>query len=179
MGETFEPIRKAALDLGAVDARVIPTEDIVVENRVILRCKYWCNEYGKNWSCPPYAPSIEEFRKILKEYKHALVVKFQSAPSVDAWMKEKERAHIALLKLEKIAFEEGFTFALLLRPGGCNICPKCDVTRPCLHPEMLRFPPEAVGINLIETLKKAKMNLKFPVTNLEEKIDIVAILLIQ
>lgn len=175
MEDALDSIRRAVLDLGAVDAKIISTEDIVVENRVVLKCK-WCNNYGKKWSCPPYVPSVDEFRKILREYKRALVVKFQSAP--EAWIGEKERVHKALLKIEKMAFEKGFPFALLLRPNGCDICPECDVTKPCSHPEMLRFSPDAVGVNLIETLKNVGMGLKFSPTGSGGTVDIVAILLI-
>lgn len=178
MEEALVNIKRAALDLGAAEAKIILTRDIVVERRVLLKCRYWCDEYGRNWSCPPYVPSVDEFRKLLREYRHALIISFQSPPKPEAWSEEKKKAHLALLKLEKIAFESGFLFALLLRPGSCNICPQCDVTKPCRHPELLRFSPEAVGVNLIETLRRAGISLKFPVTGLEEKINIIAILLI-
>jgi predicted metal-binding protein len=46
----------------------------VVEDRVRLKCLL-CPSYGNNLKCPPYTPSTENFRKILKEYHSALVVK--------------------------------------------------------------------------------------------------------
>lgn len=178
MEEALLNIKKAALGLGATEAKIILTREMVIERRVVLKCRYWCNEYGRNWSCPPYVPSVDEFRKLSREYEYALIVNFQSPSRPEIWSEKKREAHLALLKLEKIAFESGFPFALLLRPGSCNICSQCDITKPCRHPELLRFSPEAVGVNLIETLKKAGISLKFPVTGLEEKINIIAILLI-
>lgn len=197
----LEAIKKFALDLGATDARIIPAENVVVEKRVVLKCKYWCNQYGTNWACPPYVPSVEEFRSILREYRHVLVARFQSSAKVTnyltgmevmeshkgaeelesfyrVWEEDSRRVHEILLKLEKFAFINGFPFALGLRAGSCNLCPKCDVTKPCVHPEKLRFSPESVGINLIKTLKNAKINLKVPVTKLVENPSVVIMLLV-
>lgn len=201
----LEDLKKFAMDLGAADARIISTDNVVVENRVVLKCKYWCSQYGMNWSCPPRVPSVEEFRSILKEYEYAMVARFQSSAEVSAkasdlltsrealgvqrgmkelesfyevWGEDKRRAHEALLKLEKFAFTKGFPFALGLRAGSCNLCPKCDVTKPCVHPEMLRFSPESVGVNLIKTLKNAEMSLNVPVTKLGKNTNIVTMLLI-
>ncbi|MCR6691864.1 MAG: DUF2284 domain-containing protein [archaeon YNP-LCB-003-016] len=181
----FEDLRKFAIDLGAVDAKIISTNDVVVENRVVLKCKYGCSEYGRNWSCPPYVPSIEEFRYILKEYEYAMIVVFQSLAELNdlenfykVWEEDRRRAHEAILKLEKYAFNKGFTFALGMIPGNCNICPKCDVTKPCIHPEMLRFSPESVGVNLIKTLENAKISLNFPIDKSIGRPSIVTMLLI-
>ena len=67
--ESFDFLRKQSLDLGAVEAKIIPVEKIVIENRVVFKCKLGCEKYGKTLACPPYAPSPEEFRKIVSEYK--------------------------------------------------------------------------------------------------------------
>jgi predicted metal-binding protein len=181
----FEDLRRFAVDLGAVDAKIISTNDVVVENRVVLKCKYGCSEYGRNWSCPPYVPSVEEFRSILKEYEYAMIVVFQSSAELNdlenfykVWNEEKRKAHEAILKLEKYAFNKGFTFALGMIPGSCKLCSKCDVTKPCIHPEMLRFSPESVGVNLIKTLENAKISLKFPIDKSVGKLSTVTMLLI-
>jgi predicted metal-binding protein len=189
----LKSLKRFAMDLGAADARIIAADDVVVENRVVLKCKYGCSGYGMNWSCPPRVPSVEEFRSILKEYEYVMAIIFKSSAEVSAnvtdlltcmealgvhkemrglenfyeiWEEDKRKAHEALLKLEKFAFTKGFPFALGLRAGSCNICPKCDVTKPCVHPEMLRFSPESVGINLIKTLKNARMSLNVPISKL-------------
>jgi predicted metal-binding protein len=201
----LEGLKQFAMKLGAVDARIIPTDEVFVENRVVLKCKYRCSQYGMNWSCPPFVPSVEEFRSVLKEYEYAMVAKFQSSAEVNAnavdllssekalgvqkgmkelesfyevWGEDKRKVHEALLKLEKFAFNKGFPFALGLRAGSCNLCPKCDVTKTCVHPKMLRFSPEAVGVNLIKTLQNAGMSLNVPISKLGESTSIVVMLLI-
>jgi predicted metal-binding protein len=56
---------------------------VVVEDRVVLKCKVGCNHYGKTLACPPYTPSAEEFRKIVSEYSYAMFMKFKSKAKAD------------------------------------------------------------------------------------------------
>jgi predicted metal-binding protein len=74
----FAFLEKAAKDLGAIDAKTISASQVFVENRVPLKCKAGCIGYGKKLTCPPFVPTADEFRKILSEYRYALVVKFNS-----------------------------------------------------------------------------------------------------
>lgn len=152
---------------------------------------------------PPFTPSPEEFRSILKEYEYALVAKFKSSAKVSEevrclltsreplmasgkelrdfyriWDEDKREVNRSLLKLEKFAFNKGFALALGLRPDACNLCPQCIAKKPCVHPEMLRFPPEAVGINLIKTLHNARMSLSFPLWRVGESPTLITMLLI-
>jgi len=54
-----------ARSLGAADAKVIPASDVVVEDRVALKCRAGCISYGKKLTCPPHVPTPDEFRRIL------------------------------------------------------------------------------------------------------------------
>ena len=81
---TFDFLRKQALELGAVDAKIIPVEKIVIEGRVVFKCRLGCEKYGKTLACPPYSPSPEEFRKIVSEYHYALFMKFKSRAEGDS-----------------------------------------------------------------------------------------------
>ena len=76
--EKFQFLVKLAFEKGAADAKIIPTNKVVVEDRVVLKCKVGCNHYGKTLACPPYTPSAEEFRKIVSEYSYAMFMKFKS-----------------------------------------------------------------------------------------------------
>jgi predicted metal-binding protein len=199
----LDDLRKFAIELGAEDGRIIATNKVVIEDRVVLKCKYWCDGYGANWSCPPFVPSPDEFRSVLKEYKYAMVAKFKCSAKVSEeilsllmsreplrtrgkeledfyriWDEDKRKAHRCLLKLEKFAFAKGFALALGLRPGSCNLCAQCNVEKPCVHPESLRFTPAAVGINLIKTLQNAGMSLSVPLRKVGESPRVVMMLLI-
>lgn len=189
----LEFLEKEALKLGASDARVISSNDIFVENRVILKCKSGCITYGTRLTCPPYVPTPDEFRKILTEYHYALLVQFTSTAStkpevicslyknmldnkVDPQEKEAaasfmneyvqgntERLEV-MLELEKIAFNAGFTFAIALVNGSCRLCETCNLkTGKCLHPTRARIPEHALGINMKKTAEHAGMPIQFPV----------------
>ena len=71
------------MENGAADAKIIPTSKVVVEDRVVLKCKVGCNHYGKTLACPPYTPSAEEFRKIVSEYSYAMFMKFKSTAEAE------------------------------------------------------------------------------------------------
>ena len=80
---TFDFLKLAAMNLGATDARVITTSDVIVENRVPLKCRTGCTTFGTRLTCPPHAPTPDEFRKILSEYQYAMLVKFTSPAVAD------------------------------------------------------------------------------------------------
>lgn len=82
--EKFQFLVKLALENCAADAKIIPTDKVIVEDRVVLKCKVGCNHYGKTLACPPYTPSAEEFRKIVNEYSYAMFMKFKSNAEADA-----------------------------------------------------------------------------------------------
>jgi len=195
----------AARNLGATEAKVIPASDIVVENRVPLKCRAGCIGYGKKLTCPPYVPTPDEFRKILSEYQYALLVKFTSPAIADPdvicsiyryWLDpeaptdKKEKATQfwqdyftgsrdcapLMLELERTAFNQGYTFALAFVNGSCRLCETCNVKGGvCLHPTQARIPEHAVGINMKKTATKAGMPIRFPVEGHPEPMAVLLI----
>jgi len=189
----FSYLVKKAKELGAVEAKVIPASKVVVEDRVRLKCLTGCDDYGLKFCCPPYAPSVDEFRKLLRDYRYALFMKFKTSaessedvtmnvmrymydPEVPAQLKEKaqdyygkwlvdgKRILLAVLELERLAFNHGCVFATGFMAGSCMLCTKCDVSqKTCIYPTMMRFPEHAVGINMIKTAKNAGSSVVFPV----------------
>jgi predicted metal-binding protein len=146
-----------AREAGAAEARIIPADGIVVEDRVRQKCLMGCYESGKYLTCPPHAPPVEDFRKSLKDYQYALVAKFRSgtefgegirysfwrnlldqkAPQeskesaiafIGAYVAETRTLHRVMLDLEKAAFNAGYPFALTTICGpGCRLCETCNV----------------------------------------------------
>jgi predicted metal-binding protein len=190
--EKFDFLRKLALELGAADAKVIPADKIVVENRVVLKCKVGCTNYGKTLTCPPYTPTAEEFRKIVGEYSYALFMKFKSQATADselakvlskaetdpaipqdvkekvqkfwaAWKDDKRKMLSAVVDLEKAAMRKGYTLAVGFISGSCQLCEKCNVeTGICVNPTMARYSEDAVGVNVKKTAKNAGISVTFP-----------------
>lgn len=81
--EKFDFLVKKAKDLGATESKIIPVDNVYVENRVVLKCQSGCIGYGKKLTCPPHVPAPDEFRKILNEYEYALISKFKSPAKAD------------------------------------------------------------------------------------------------
>jgi predicted metal-binding protein len=190
--EKFDALRKLALELGAIDAKVITTEKIVVEDRVVLKCKVGCNNYGKTLACPPYTPTAEEFRKIVNEYSHAIFMKFTSKAEAGpelktslskattdasipadekqkldqfwaAWKNDKKAMLESVVKLEKAAMKQGYSLAISFVSGSCQLCEKCNTeTRICRHPELARWSEDAVGVNVKKTANNAGIEYIFP-----------------
>jgi predicted metal-binding protein len=69
--DEFNFLEKPALKLGAIEAKVVPISDIVVENIVVLKCRAGCPSYSNKLNCPPFVPSVDEFRKMLKDYRYS------------------------------------------------------------------------------------------------------------
>ncbi len=42
---SFDFLRKQAFELGAVAAKIIPVEKIVIEDRIVLKCQLGCEKY--------------------------------------------------------------------------------------------------------------------------------------
>ena len=160
----FEDLVEKASEMG-LKAYFMSAEDIPVENRIALKCAYGCRSYGKRLSCPPHIMSVEEFRKVIGEYSSALLLVDERDTSrvpdvLEAWAEIRKDSFHKMYELEQEAFREGFTFAHLLRPGSCNECEICNLEK-CVKPEMRRFAPEAVGINLEKAMEDAGLVLEF------------------
>ncbi|MHB1134176.1 MAG: DUF2284 domain-containing protein [Chloroflexota bacterium] len=78
----YDDLAARALALGAVEARVVAASDLVVENRVTLKCRFGCPHYGRSHSCPPFVPTVDEFRAALREYTYALIAAFPSGANL-------------------------------------------------------------------------------------------------
>lgn len=194
-----------AVSLGASAARIIPSSDIIIENRVALKCRAGCIAYGKKLTCPPHVPTPDEFRKIAEEYRYALLVKFTAQAGADPdvicslykyWLDpeapadKKEQAtrfwseyfqgsrDIApiMLELEKTAFNAGYPLALAFFNGSCRFCESCNTTtKICNYPTKARIPEHAVGINMVKTAEKAGLPLHFPFQGHPEPMSILLI----
>ena len=157
--EDAEELARYAKELGFEEVGLIPAGEVVVERRIVAKC-LTCENYGRRWSCPPFVPKPEEFKEILKEFDWAVIAKLKGDP--EDWKGSKRRSLELLLQLERKAYELGQPVFLGLRAGMCDLCGECTAPHaPCLNRRSMRFPPEAVGVNLLETSKKAGINLSF------------------
>jgi predicted metal-binding protein len=203
--ETFDFLRELALERGAVDAKVISTDQIVIENRIVLKCKIGCANYGKTLACPPYTPSVEDFKKIINEYKYALFMKFKSEAKADpeimkhlsktendqaipreiqdklqgfwaAWKADKLRMLSVVLDIEKAVMNKGYPLAVGLVSGFCQLCEKCTLDRKsCVYPAKARYSQQAVGVNVQATAKNSGIKVTFPFEETPESFALILI----
>jgi predicted metal-binding protein len=189
--ESLNFLKKQAIDLGAEDAKIIQVKKIVIEDRVVFKCKLGCEKYGKTLACPPYAPTPDEFRKIVNEYHYAIFMKFRTQVEGDSeliknlsktgdssisldmkekvdkfwlgWKEEMKKLLEIVHKLEKTAANKGYLLAVGLVSGTCQLCEKCNVEKGiCIHPTMKRYSQEGVGVNVKATAEKAGIKFTLP-----------------
>ncbi len=203
--EKFQFLTKLAMENGAADAKIIPTSKVVVEDRVVLKCKVGCNHYGKTLACPPYTPSAEEFRKIVNEYSYAMFMKYKSTAEAEPevlkklmvaetdptvpkeikeeaakfwanWKDDKRKMLQSVVDLEKAAMNKGYSLAIAFVSGHCQLCEKCNTeTKICAHPNLARWSEDAVGVNVKKTAANAGIEVTFPFAKTPESFAILLI----
>ena len=150
---------------GASAAVLINVTDIVVDERVRLKCRVpLCDSYHRNLMCPPYVPTIAEFREVLHRYSKAVLLQvsaelekpYANAPSKDVFVPAK-KLHELVHFGEKEAFAAGFRFAAGFIGGCCRLCDECvavDGSTRCRFPFKSRPSMEAVGIDVYGLVTK-------------------------
>ena len=162
MQETLKDLNilcEEAERLGATEAKIIDVSSVVVEPWVQLKCRFGCPQYGKSKTCPPFAPTYEETRKILQCYTQAILIEGQP-PGRD--FKEM------LLRLEREATLAGYHKAFVMGAGPCPLCAPpeggpgiCPEEGPCLIPEKARPAMEACGIDVFQTIRNNGFTVSF------------------
>jgi predicted metal-binding protein len=178
-----------ATEYGAFKAVPLPTNLVVMDPRVSLKCQIpRCVHYGRNLMCPPNCIKPEEFAKSLERYEFAILVQAKiitdlgsverrlgATSLIEVINDEEYRRQLRastrsfeeiLTKLERDAMMKGHRFALALSGGACSLCDECvgiSSGEPCRHPFQARPSMEAVGIDVILTAKNAGAGLEFPV----------------
>ena len=161
----LKKFQQMAVGLGAADAAVVSSDEIIVDERVRAKCLYpKCAYYGNNLNCPPHAPDLDFVRKLIARYSWAILfcVKgdtkdFAGADFVKrAGRKNRAKSTVVTIcsEVESRAFYEGYPFALALGQGPCKSfwCPDkpCSGLEPdkaCRFSLKARSSAEAMGID--------------------------------
>ena len=178
MKNKLEELCGQAIKLGAADARVIESKNIVVKNSVRWGCRFGCEDYGKSLMCPPYSPTPEETQALLREYEYALLVRKKTSSDIRK-KTSSDDLHKLILDLEHYAFLQGFYSALGFKAGRCRLCEKCDVERGlCVYPKQARPSMEGCGVDVFLTARNAGYEMEI-LTNKEQEYYIYGLLLIK
>jgi predicted metal-binding protein len=180
MEEKLEMLGQIFQKHGFEDYKWIDPGTIVVSHWVRMKCRFGCEEYGRNASCPPNLPSVEECAAFFKEYRSAVVFHFQkavrSADELKRWVKA---LHAHLVKMEKEIFLAGFEKAFVLLVDSCSLCAECSGSREmCKNPKIARPTVEALAVDVYKTVRA----IGYPIevrSEIAQEMDRYAILLLE
>lgn len=144
-----------AVELGAHAAQVISPEQVVTAEWVRLKCQYGCGGYGECLTCPPYSPTPETTRRVLRHYRQALLLRVEGQGGEDEEERLRRRLNEAVVTLEREVFLDGHYYAWSMTAGPCLLCKRCNLKGPCRHPHLARPSMEACGVDVFTTVRRA------------------------
>lgn len=146
-------------DHGFVDSHWIAGSEVAVAQWVRFKCRYTCWEYGTHALCPPNVPPVAECREMFQSYGRIALIHLPKALAEGETSVEWKRdVNGRLLELERAVFLAGFHKAFALFPGDCCLCAECVPTpADCRHTGKARPVPEALGVDVYETARRAGM----------------------
>lgn len=149
--------RQRALQSGATDARIISTNNIIIDERVRAKCLLpRCENYGTSAHCPPHAPALDEVRAIVAKFQYAVLFKFD-APS--ATLEEGDRTYALksnelVTVLESQAYYDGYYLAVGFGGTACkgllctNDCQALEPGQSCRFPYQARVSMHGAGMDV-------------------------------
>jgi predicted metal-binding protein len=165
----LETFREKALELGAAAAEIIRASQIVVDERVRLKCTVpRCLRAGETPNCPPYAPELDVVRKAFAKFSWGILLKTHLDPIENYTPKSGQEQNLLFHKksgeivyeLERLAYKQGYHLAMGLGGGSCKdylcrglICQFLDSGR-CRFPLRARPAMEAMGIDVVDLISK-------------------------
>lgn len=140
--EALERYRLEAINLGASDARVIITDKVYVDNRVLGKCTIpKCPSYGTSAHCPPHTLEPDRVRELVRGYRYALLVKIELDPSIVVGedlrievkggkivptpalaelLKWYRKIRDIVIRIESMAFYDGYYLSTSFAAGSCH-----------------------------------------------------------
>jgi predicted metal-binding protein len=164
----LETFAKLAVEMGAVEAKVVDAKNVVVRNWVRLKCQYGCGNYGRALTCPPYSPTPEHTKQVLNDYSRAILMRLPD---------ESMKAHDIIANLERHVFLAGYYSAFGFPAGPCERCKECNLKH-CAYPRLARPSMEASGIDVYATVRKNGFDIEV-VKNRRQKPTYYGLLLVK
>ncbi len=120
-----------------------------------------CEDYGKNWSCPPFDFDVmdvwDSFDKLKliafkMDFDDDELSNEYSDKELDFILKRLERMKVKLMN-DIYVLEDENSYALFL--GKCNLCMKCtrEFGMPCKMPFKMRYSIESLGGNVDQCIE--------------------------
>jgi predicted metal-binding protein len=155
MNRDWEYWIERALYLNVHKAKAIPVDSIIVAEWVRLKCQFGCGGYGERLTCPPFSPTPEATRAMLKAYSQALLLSVEGKGQGVAERKIRRILNKSAVALEREIFLRDYSRAWAMTSGPCTLCKECDTSQLCIKPEQARPSMEACGIDVFTTVRNA------------------------
>jgi len=175
----FPEVDSILRQAGLCDCLWVAPSSMTVSQWVRMKCMFGCPDYGKNASCPPHVPSVQECRELLGEYSHAVLIHLVCdvhSEERGSWCASYQKL---LVEAERQIFLAGHEKAFLLSFDNCNLCGECTADpRDCRLPYMRRPTMEAFAIDVYSSVRRLGYSISVK-KDREEKPDRFALLLVE
>lgn len=151
MKDACETLPDRAIELGALDARIIDAGQIVFDDRSYLKCRFGCDRWGRYWTCPPnLVLTPEQFMAAFGKYSQGIIIK-----TVDP--QTGQDVALAVEKEAMLVCGRMFAFAMVL----CVKCETCAWPEPCHYPHLARPAMDAYGVDIGKTVEPLGFTVEF------------------
>ena len=130
--------------------------------RVQEQCKS-CKRYGKKATCPPYVNSMEYYEDLITHYNCG-VIYYKKFKANKGWVTSGNNSSLEInrkIVSDRNKLLKRGLFAIAFGAGSCRLCKTCSF--PCRYPDKSLTPLEGIGVNVVATMKKLGVIIKFPV----------------
>ena len=152
-----------------------PKKDLIFDLKVSEACKS-CKRYGLTGCCPPNIGTFDYYKKLLKRYTYGkiFIEKFNVNDSKN-WKeigtKSSKILHKRLLEEKNKLLNNGHYFNTMFGGGSCRWCKECKI--PCAFPQFRAIPIEATGIDVVTSLARLGIIIKFPIKKVFYRIGVL------
>lgn len=135
------------------EEKLMPAKGIsMLRDSDIGNCRHGCAEYGRHFSCPPYAPKPSEASRLVGTYSDAMLVVLEGR------LDRQDETNSAMSMLEYYARAHGFARARSFFVYPCTLCGGCphepDGSGKCASPAYMR-PTVDTFVDVFKTLQNA------------------------
>lgn len=146
---SFASAQAAEREAAGVDVRLLTVDQVVFDERTVLKCRYSCPGWGRRWTCHPDTWGPAELVPLLQRYRSVLLLTGTDSVAVATSALEAERA----------AFAAGYPFALAVAVTLCSQCPECTYPdADCRQKADLRPESPMAGIDTLQTLARLEVS---------------------
>jgi predicted metal-binding protein len=147
-----------AIEGRVCESAVVSTAELVFSPELRAACESGiCGNYGRTWTCPPAAGTVEELKARILAYKNALVFTtkhdLEDSFDVEGMQRGKELHNRLSMEVRERFGETNPVYGA----GGCVNCVKCSYPGPCKSPEKQLASLEAAGINVSALSRSAEI----------------------